>query len=63
MEAGQNSQRRLSDRALWLKDRIRNENRVANAGKVYRPCADTANLAAAMTDFNPDDSWDPADQE
>jgi len=25
--------------------------------------ADTANLAAAMTDFNPDDSWDPADQE
>jgi len=25
--------------------------------------AETANLAAAMTDFNPDDSWDPADQE
>ena len=25
--------------------------------------ADTAKVAAAMTDFNPDDSWDPADQE
>jgi hypothetical protein len=25
--------------------------------------ADTAKLAAAMTDFNPDDSWDRADQE
>jgi hypothetical protein len=25
--------------------------------------AETVNLAAAMTDFNPDDSWDPADQE
>jgi hypothetical protein len=24
---------------------------------------DTAKLAAAMTDFNPDDSWDSADQE
>jgi hypothetical protein len=25
--------------------------------------ADTPNLAAAMTDFNPDDSWDPTEQE